>query len=433
MKMISVIILVTFLGLVILSPIIVPEEYIENRDKGLYLLESPKRVPPRWVNLFTFKDKAVQETLEPVDVKESYEGVKKISYTFEYDYKYDIPPQDLVLELWAEIDRDYPVVVIQIVTENEKIEICKDRFKSTSLQGKYSTGKYSFAILGKRRLYSRTDRSITYEFFDPMREIFKGKRVYSVAVDVYILDNTKIKKQVLTVVGSVYGVLGTDSSGRDIFFELLYSSKNTVIIVFLASIFGVVFGVIYGTTSGYIGGRLDAVMQWLASLFMIFPALPTVVLLIWYFSTSIRGFIVDISLLEFSLILSLFVWPIYEKTARSICLQLKVSEYVTVAKGLGANSKRIILKHILPQLYPFTLASISINIPKTLVFISLLGFFNLVPGLNWGSFLAEAYKEGAILKGMWWWVVSPGALIAILAIAFVNLGKEIEEGYDIKK
>jgi len=435
MMRVSVAILIIFLAIVMLTPVIIPKEYMENKDNIAYFVDVPKGVPPQWINIFTFNDRTKQETLKPMEVKESNEGVKKISYTFEYDYKYDIPPQDLVLELWAEIDREYPVVVIQIVTEDEKIEIYKDRFKSTSLQGKYSTGKYSFAILGKRRLYSRTDRSITYEFFDPMPVLFIEKGVYKILVEIYMFDNTTIDKQKITVMGNIYGLLGTDTSGKNVFYELLYSSKNTLIIIFLASVLSVFFGMIYGVISGYVGGKLDAVMQGIATLVMAFPILPTFIFLIWYFSTSLKGYVMEISLLKFSLILSLLTWPLYAKTARSMTLHIKTSEYITVARGLGASTKRIITKHILPHLYPFTIASISINIPKILVFISLLGFFNILPGWgsNWGSFLAEAYKEGAILKGMWWWVLSPGALIAILAIAFVTLGKEIEEGYNIKK
>jgi len=436
MMRVSVAILIIFLAIVMLTPVIIPKEYMENKDNIAYFVDVPKGVPPQWTNIFTFNDRTKQETLKPMEVKESNEGVKKISYTFEYDYKYDIPPQDLVLELWTKIDEQYPLVIIQVI-KDEKIEIYRGDsiYSSAATIEGYEVKKYKFGSLGKRIIYSRTDRSITYEFFDPMPVLFIEKGVYKILVEIYMFDNTTIDKQKITVMGNIYGLLGTDTSGKNVFYELLYSSKNTLIIIFFASVLSVFFGMIYGVISGYVGGKLDAVMQGIATLVMAFPILPTFIFLIWYFSTSLKGYVMEISLLKFSLILSLLTWPLYAKTARSMTLHIKTSEYITVARGLGASTKRIITKHILPHLYPFTIASISINIPKILVFISLLGFFNILPGWgsNWGSFLAEAYKEGAILKGMWWWVLSPGALIAILAIAFVNLGKEIEKGYNIKK
>lgn len=79
------------------------------------------------------------------------------------------------------------------------------------------------------------------------------------------------------------------------------------------------------------------------------------------------------------------------------------------------------------KVLPYSFAVLSIIVPKVIVLISLFGFFGIVPGINWGSFMAEALEGGGFYGGVWWWIIPPGLAIALIGIGFVLINKGIEK------
>ena len=113
------------------------------------------------------------------------------------------------------------------------------------------------------------------------------------------------------------------------------------------------------------------------------------------------------------------------KISRSLALQIKNFQYVEAAKLIGQSDLKIIFKHIIPQLLPLTFASIAISVPGAILAEASLSFIGLgdpsIP--TWGQILHEAHTAS---RGLWWWLIPPGMLIALTGLSFVLIGNTID-------
>ncbi len=217
----------------------------------------------------------------------------------------------------------------------------------------------------------------------------------------------------------VYGMLGTDSRGRDLWQGLLYGVQWALIIGLLTSVLSTLIGVIYGVISGYYGGVVDAVMNRFAQIVYSLPVLPLLILLSYYIGKSIWIIV---------LLLVAFGWVGLVFTVRSMALQLRESLYVEAARALGATDRRIILRYIFPQVLPYTFASIALGVPGAILAEAGLSFLGLGdPSIvTWGKLLHDAQQANAVLNNAWWWVVPPGLAIALVGMSFVFLGYTLD-------
>ena len=120
----------------------------------------------------------------------------------------------------------------------------------------------------------------------------------------------------------------------------------------------------------------------------------------------------------------LFFWVGPVKTVRSMALQIKENTYIEAAKALGASHRRIVFRHLLPQLVPYAFATMALSVPAAIVYeasISLIGLGDATV-VTWGQILQDAYASGAVLQGTWWWVVPPGIAIALMGMTFAFIG-----------
>jgi peptide/nickel transport system permease protein len=116
------------------------------------------------------------------------------------------------------------------------------------------------------------------------------------------------------------------------------------------------------------------------------------------------------------------------KIIRSLALQIKTFQYVEAAKFMGQSDLRIIFKHIIPQLLPLTFASMAIAVPAAILGEAALSFLGLgdpsIP--TWGQILHEANSADAAARGIWWWILPPGLMIAITGLAFYLIGNTLD-------
>jgi peptide/nickel transport system permease protein len=126
--------------------------------------------------------------------------------------------------------------------------------------------------------------------------------------------------------------------------------------------------------------------------------------------------------------LTIFGWVGIAKVARSMALQIKTKGYVEASKMMGQKNSKIIFKHIIPQLLPYAFASIAISVPAAITTEAGLSFLGLGdPSFpTWGQILHDANTYGAAARGLWWWIVPPGLMIAITGLAFVFLGSALD-------
>ena len=149
------------------------------------------------------------------------------------------------------------------------------------------------------------------------------------------------------------------------------------------------------------------------------PALPFLIILAVTISNSIFliiGF------------LMIFSWVGIAKVSRSMALQIKTKQYVEASKIMGQKNSKIIFKHIIPQLLPYTFASIAISVPAAITTEAGLSFLGLGDPTfpTWGQILHDANTFGAAARGLWWWIVPPGIMIAITGLAFVFIGNALD-------
>lgn len=109
-------------------------------------------------------------------------------------------------------------------------------------------------------------------------------------------------------------------------------------------------------------------------------------------------------------------------------LQIKTKGYVVAANMMGQKNSKIIFKHILPQLLPYAFASIAISVPAAITTEAGLSFLGLGDPsfLTWGQNLHDANTFGAAARGLWWWIIPPGIMIAITGLAFVFIGNAFD-------
>ena len=223
--------------------------------------------------------------------------------------------------------------------------------------------------------------------------------------------------------GNVFGWMGTDSLGRDLFEGLLYGFPVALVIAALASILSTLIGASLGILSGYAGGTTDTVIQRAADIISNVPVLPLLIFLV---------FIVGSNLYLIILVLVAFSWTGLTILVRSMVLQLRSGQLVEAAKALGASNKRIMLRHIFPQVAPFVVAQMIFFAPGAILAEASLSFLGLgdpsIP--TWGQMLEAGFRTGALYVGYWWWVIPPGVLIIVTAMAFMLLALGMEQVVD---
>ncbi|MEK6931244.1 MAG: ABC transporter permease, partial [Thermoproteota archaeon] len=234
-------------------------------------------------------------------------------------------------------------------------------------------------------------------------------------------DNSKnqIPESKLIIGGKAFGIMGTDELRRDLAVGLLLGTPLALFIGLVVAIASVMMGLLYGAYAGYRGKKTDEVMMRFNDVIYALPALPFLIILSITISNSIFvmvGF------------LMIFGWVGVAKVARSMALQIKTRGYVEAANMMGQKNSKIVLRHILPQLLPYAFASIAISVPAAITTEAGLSFLGLGdPSFpTWGQILHDANVYGASARGLWWWIMPPGIMIAITGLAFVFIGNALD-------
>ncbi len=243
---------------------------------------------------------------------------------------------------------------------------------------------------------------------------------YTAQVRVALADPADTLAWVRVVVGgSVYGLLGTDGSGRDLAEGLAFGLPVALLIGLAAATVSTVIGTGLGMLSGYKGGRIDLVIQRAADVVNNVPLLPLLIFFV---------FVLGAQLWLILLLLVAFSWPGLTILVRSMVLGLSGSQEVEAARALGASSRHILVKHIFPHTAPYVFTQLIFFVPAVILAEAGLSFLGLGdPSLpTWGQILEDGFRTGAVFLGYWWWVVSPGLLIVITAMTFMLLALAME-------
>ncbi|MEM2703269.1 MAG: ABC transporter permease [Candidatus Bathyarchaeia archaeon] len=222
----------------------------------------------------------------------------------------------------------------------------------------------------------------------------------------------------LRIVGTAFGILGTDQYGRDLFSQLIYGTRISLYIGILVSVFSVAIGLIVGLFAGYYGGVIDEFLMRTNDLLLVIPGLPLLIVLVAILGAKIENLII---------LLGLLGWNGFARVVRSMVLSIKERPFIESAKAAGAGTSHIIFKHILPCVMAIVYVSLATSVPGAITAeaaLSWLGFYDPMR-MSWGRMLHEVFVSGGTT--CWWWIIPPGICIALVATAFILLGYALDE------
>lgn len=226
-------------------------------------------------------------------------------------------------------------------------------------------------------------------------------------------------------------LFGTDTYGRDIFSRLLYGGRISLSISIAGVIISFTLGMITGGIAGYFGGIIDQILMRLVEILMVFPS--------FYLMLSLRAmFPLNLSSIQvyllIVLILSLIGWAGLARIIRGMVLSIKEEDYVLAAKSLGLSHWRILIFHILPNTFSYTITALTISVPGYIIgeaALSLLGLGIQEPYPSWGNILSSTIGNLRVL-GDAPWLLLAGFFIFVVLINFNLLGDALRNVLDPK-
>jgi peptide/nickel transport system permease protein len=393
---------------------------------------------PAWVNMLGLNmPEHLIMTANDADKSGLLEnGVLIETHSYNLNFNYDSYPSDFMVMYTVKYGSIQPALQIDVLrpdghefqvyfaslpsSQNESNEISARIFSTDTLIADSLTGYsnlFAYTVDPTRpqvMIFSDTEHN----------KVLKG--TYVIRNTFYMFDpNDSVVDSGVILGGKVYGIMGTDDLRRDLAIGLLWGAPVALFIGLTVSVAAVFIGLLYGIVAGYKGNRTDEGLMRINDVFYSLPTLPLLVILSVTIGRSIfliTGFLV------------IFGWVGMAKISRSLALQIKSLGYIEAARLMGQSDTRIIFKHIIPQLLPLTFASIAIAVPSAILGEAALSFLGLgdpsIP--TWGQILHDAYSAGAISRGLWWWIVPPGLMIAITGLAFVLIGNALDKTVNVR-
>lgn len=206
---------------------------------------------------------------------------------------------------------------------------------------------------------------------------------------------------------------GTDEVGRDYLVRAIYGGRVSLVVGFLAMLTSVGVGVVIGTVSGYYGGKIDNLLMRLVDVISSIP---------WMILVTVVSLFIKGGLFSIILVIGLFSWMEIARLVRAETLSYKEREYVQYSIFIGEPSYRIILKHIIPSVFPTIITSATASMASAIMTESSLSFLGLgvqQPMSSWGSLLQNAQSS---LQRAPYMAILPGLLIALTVYSFNKLG-----------
>lgn len=228
--------------------------------------------------------------------------------------------------------------------------------------------------------------------------------------------------------GKPFHILGTDKFGRDILSRGVVGSRISLAIALTTVAFMTIVGTAVGITSGYLGGRFDAWMQRFVEVVLAFPQLPLYLTLATLIPVTAPT---SVFLTFVVVVMAALGWASLSREVRGKTLALARIEYVRAAQAVGASDKRIIFRHILPNVMSHLIVAVTIGIPTIILLESFLGFLGFAvkaPLISWGLMLQDCGTFSVI--GSYPWILSPVGFLLVAVFAFNALGDGLRDAID---
>ena len=224
---------------------------------------------------------------------------------------------------------------------------------------------------------------------------------------------------------SAQHILGTDDVGRDLFARLLYGGRISLLVGIASTCVSVLIGVPLGLVAGYYRGIWETIIMRAADIFMSFPSMILILVLVAVFGPSIFNVTVVIGVLGWTSIAKL----IYGNT-----LSLREKEYIEAARAMGMKNRKIIFTEILPNAIAPVWVTIAFRVSSGILTESSLSFLGLgvqTPQASWGNIIFAAQNLLVLTARPWVWI-PPGICIILVVVGFNFIGEGVRDALDPK-
>ena len=217
--------------------------------------------------------------------------------------------------------------------------------------------------------------------------------------------------------------LGTDTLGRDLLARTLYGGRISITVGLVATFVALTIGVTYGAVAGFAGGKVDAVMMRVVDILYALPFAIFVILLMVFFGRNIFLLFFAIGAVE---------WLTMARIVRGQVMSIKRMEFIEAARALGLGRRRIIFRHLIPNVLGPVIVYTTLTIPAVMLleaFLSFLGLGVQAPMSSWGVLIKDGSEK---MEEFWWLLVFPGALFSMTLFSLNFLGDGLRDALDVR-
>jgi oligopeptide transport system permease protein len=217
--------------------------------------------------------------------------------------------------------------------------------------------------------------------------------------------------------------LGTDTLGRDLLVRLLYGGRVSLEVGLCATFVALTIGVIYGAVAGFFGGKRDAFMMRAVDIMYSLPFPIFVILLMVFFGRNFILLFVAIGAVE---------WLTMARIVRGQVMAVKKMEFIEAARSLGFGRRRIIFRHILPNILGPIIVYTTLTIPGVMLleaFLSFLGLGVQPPMSSWGVLIKDGAEK---MEEFWWLLIFPGTVFSLTLFSLNFLGDGLRDALDVR-
>ncbi len=265
---------------------------------------------------------------------------------------------------------------------------------------------------------NRRLENVLYEFRHNKQAIFAATYLLVIILISIFIVFVNVDPDAIDVTNKLQGPsaahwFGTDEMGRDYLARVLYGGRVSLLVGVLAMLTSIFLGVSIGMTAGYFGGLVDNILMRLVDIFSSIP---------WIIMVTVVGLLFKKGLFSIVIVIGLLSWMEIARLVRSEVLSSKEREYVQYAKFIGVNPLSIMIKHVLPAVFPTIITAATAIIASAIMTESSLSFLGLgvqQPMSSWGSLLQSSQQY---LQKAPYMAILPGILIILTVYSFNKLG-----------
>ncbi len=213
--------------------------------------------------------------------------------------------------------------------------------------------------------------------------------------------------------------LGTDRSGRSVLDLVIWGSRISLTVGFMATFISIALGTVMGILAGHFGGWFSTILMRITDWFLVLPSLVLAIALATVLGRSVATIVIAIGVTS---------WPTTARLVRAQTLAVKARPFIERSQALGGGHWHLMSRHVLPNVMPIVLAQTTLTVAGAILTESTFAFLGLGDPTtpSWGGTIQDARTSGGVSSGMWWYVLPPGIAIVLVCLGFTLCGRAIE-------